>query len=119
MIIVGLSFKNKEKAKHLKAEKKAKKAAKAAKAAGVDDSAVVTDSADSDKRRVFASPEFEAKRAELLEDINDEIEDVEESTDKPFESMTPFEDSTDSSDSSDDSDTTSNSNSDGSSLPWQ
>lgn len=109
----------KEKAKQLKAEKKAKKAAKAAKAAGVDDSTVVTESADSDKRRVFASPEFEAKRAELLEDINDEIEDVEESTDKPFGSMTPFEDSTDSSDSSDDSDTTSNSNSDGSSLPWQ
>lgn len=109
----------KEKAKQLKAEKKAKKAAKAAKAAGVDDSAVVTESADSDKRRVFASPEFEAKRAELLEDIDDEIEDIEESTDKPFGSMTPFGDSTDSSDSSDDSDTTSNSNSDGSSLPWQ
>ena len=106
----------KDKSKKLKADKKAKKAAKAAVA---ESTGINTDSENKDKYKVYASPEFEAKRAELLEDINDEIEDVEESTDKPFESMTPFEDSTDSSDSSDDSDTTSNSNSDGSSLPWQ
>lgn len=123
----------KDKSKKLKADKKAKKAAKAAVAEGA---GINNGTENKDKYKVYASPEFEAKRAELLEDINDEIEDVEESTDKPFGSMKAFEDSddstsngdsanadnTDSSDnsgSSDNSDTTSNNNSDGSSLPWQ
>ncbi|MBR6402306.1 MAG: ATP-dependent zinc metalloprotease FtsH [Eubacterium sp.] len=76
--------------------------------------------ADKDKYTVYASPEFQARRDELLEDIEDEISDVEDNPVIP-DNNDVTETLTDNSSAGTDSDTGSTSGSDGSdnTLPWQ